>query len=57
MKFSKFCNDKDELVDGILDAIKKDTPSNGREKIKELEISLEDMGKKIVEIYEGALKD
>jgi len=56
VEFSKVCDGKEELVDELLDVIDCDSWSNGRKRIKELEISLEDMGKKIVEIYEGALR-
>ena len=56
VKHSKVCDDKKKLVKGVLDAIDKNARSNGRERIKELGISLEDMGKKIFNIYNKALE-
>jgi len=57
VKKSKVCKNKDELIDGTIEVLKSGCLSDGRNRIKKLELDLEHMGKQISNVYKKALKE
>lgn len=55
VKYSKVCKNKGELIEAIIYLLKENIQSNGRERIIELGLSLEETGKKIMDVYKRAL--